>query len=336
MLKRKRESKKFPSLVKTAGRAMLLLLVIAPRAFGANAAQDRTVSVLYAGSLATVMENGIGPAFTKVTGYTFQGEAQGSMGAAQMIRNHLRNPDVFISADPLVNVNLLMGPQNENLTQWFVVIAASQLVLAYNPHSRFAAKFEEAAANKLPWYEVLATPGLRFGRGDPTIDPKGYRTLFMFGLAARHYHKNDIPKLLGEPLNSAQVFPEVVLLARVESGQFDAGIFYKHEIIPRHLPYLSLPPEINLSDTRFSDLYAQETYTTPSGQRVSGAPILFTVTIPHSGRHREAALAFVQFLLTSGKLLREFGFEEVEHRAGGDVAQIPTGLRNLTSGVFKP
>jgi molybdate/tungstate transport system substrate-binding protein len=315
--------------------ASLALLSSPMPAFSFNQ-PERTVSVLYAGSLATVMENGIGPAFEKATGYKYQGEAQGSLGAAQLIRDHLRTPDVFISADPLVNTNLLMGPQNGNAVKWFAVVASSQLVLAYNPRSKFAKKFEEAAANKAPWYEVLATPGLRFGRGDPTIDPKGYRTLFMFNLAGRYYHRDDIPKLLGPPLNPDQVFPEVVLLARVESGQFDAGIFYKHEIIARQLPYISLPSEINLSDPRFSSLYAQETYTTSSGPQVSGAPILFTVTIPESAPHREAALAFVQFLLKSGELLRKFGLEEVEHRVGGDAAQIPPGLRGLTSGVFKP
>jgi molybdate/tungstate transport system substrate-binding protein len=314
----------------------LMLLVFPPTASSFSQPEDRTVSVLYAGSLATVMENGIGPAFAKATGYTYQGEAQGSLGAAQMVRNHLRTPDVFISADPLVNINLLMGPQNGNAVRWFIVVASSQMVLAYNPHSKFAAKFEDAAANKTPWYEVLATPALRFGRGDPTIDPKGYRTLFMFGLAARHYHLKDIPKLLGEPLNPTQVFPEVVLLARVESGQFDAGIFYKHEILARKLPYISLPGEINLGNPQYSELYAQEVYTLPSGQQVSGAPILFTVTIPESARHHDAALAFVRFLLTSGKLLQQFGFGEVEHRTGGDVTQVPAQLRSLTSGAFKP
>lgn len=323
-------------VIKMMGLAILLLLVSATPALGASPLQDRTVSVLYAGSLATVMEKGVGPAFAKNTGYAYQGEAQGSLGAAQLIRGHLRTPDVFISADPLVNENLLMGPQNSYAVKWFAVVASSQLVLAYNPRSKFAKKFEEAAANKVPWYEVLSTPGLRFGRGDPTVDPKGYRTLFMFNLAGRYYHRDDIPKLLGQPLNPAQVFPEVVLLARVESGQFDAGIFYKHEIIARQLPYISLPSEINLSDPRFSSSYAQETYTTPSGQQVSGAPILFTVTIPESARHREAALAFVQFLLKSSELLREFGLEEVEHRIGGDAAQIPPALRGLTAGVFKP
>jgi molybdate/tungstate transport system substrate-binding protein len=302
-------------------------------AFGSD---QPTVSVLYAGSLASVMENGIGPAFVKATGYGYQGEAQGSLGAAQMIRDHLRTPDVFISADPLVNLNVLMGQQNGNAIRWFIVVASSQLVLAYNPQSKFAPRFQAAAAKRLPWYELLETPGVRFGRGDPRIDPKGYRTLFLFSLAGKYYRRDEIPKLLGDPENPAQVFPEVVLLARVESGQFDAGIFYKHEILIHKLPYLELPPEINLGDPRFKDLYAQEHYTTAAGQNIPGTPILFTVAIPESARHRDAALAFVRFLLASTDLLRHFGFGIVEHRVGGDPAQLPAELRAMTVGVFMP
>jgi molybdate/tungstate transport system substrate-binding protein len=311
---------------------LFVFLLLAAEALG----YTQTVSVLYAGSLASVMENGIGPAFMKATGYTYQGEAQGSLGGAQMIRDHLRTPDVFISADPLVNLNLLMGTQNGNAIKWFIVVASSQLVLAYNPQSRFAPKFQAAAANRLPWYEVLETPGVRFGRGDPRIDPKGYRTLFLFSLAGKYYHRDEIPKLLGDPENPAQVFPEVVLLARVESGQFDAGIFYKHEILIHKLPYLEFPSEINLGDPRFKDLYAQEHYTTSGGKNIAGTPILFTVTIPESARHHDAALVFVRFLLTSGDLLRQFGFGIVEHRVGGDSAQVPAQIRDLTAGVFTP
>jgi molybdate/tungstate transport system substrate-binding protein len=183
---------------------------------------------------------------------------------------------------------------------------------------------------------VLETSGVRFGRGDPNIDPKGYRTLFMFSLAGKHYHRDDIPRLLGDAENPAQVFPEVVLLARVESGQLDAGIFYKHEILAHNLPYLELPPEINLGDPRFKDSYAQESYTTATGQQVHGAPILFTVTIPNAARHRGSALAFVKFLLTSGDLLQKFGFGNVEHQVGGDTGKLPPVLHDLTAGVFKP
>lgn len=319
-----------------ARMAALLVLLLLAFCIQPVFAQDRTVSVLYAGSLAAVMENGIGPAFTKSTGFSYQGEAQGSLGAAQMIHDHVRTPDVFISADPSVNTKVLMGPQNGNLVKWFSIVAASQLVLAYNPKSKFASKFEESAAGKLPWYEVLATPGLRFGRGDPSIDPKGYRTLFLFRLAGRFYHHPEIAAMLGDAMNPAQVFPEIVLMAKVESGQFDAGIFYKHEVVAHKLPYITLPPEVNQGDAQMASFYAQESYTTPSGQHVTGSPILFTVTIPETVRHHEAALAFVRFLLSSDALLKDFGFGSADHQIGGDASQVPSEVRALCHGVFNP
>ncbi len=296
---------------------------------------DNTVSVLYAGSLATAMENGLGAAFSKATGHAYKGEAQGSLGAARLIHDHLRTPDIFISADPTVNKTVLMGDKNENLVSWFVTMASSQLVLAYNPKSPFADKFQAAAANTIPWYEVLQIPGVRFGRGDPTIDPKGYRTIFLFNLAGKHYQKPEIPQMLGDPLNPAQVFPEIVLLARVETGQFDAGIFYKHEVVAHHLPFVTLPPEINLGDPKFATSYAEATYKLPSGDQVNGAPIIFTIAIPKTVTHPAAAEAFVRFMLSSTKLLEEFGFGTVEHQVGGDREQIPAGLRGLCSGTYK-
>jgi molybdate/tungstate transport system substrate-binding protein len=300
-----------------------------------NSSQDSTVSVLYAGSLATAMENGLGAAFSKATGHSYKGEAQGSLGAARMIRDHLRSPDIFISADPTVNETVLMGDRNENLVSWFVTMASSQLVLAYNPKSQFADKFQAAAASKIPWYEVLQIPGVRFGRGDPTTDPKGYRTLFLFDLAGKHYGKPAIPRMLGAPLNPDQVFPEIALLARVESGQFDAGIFYKHEVVAHHLPFVTFPPEINLSDPKFARFYAEATYKIPSGAQVKGAPILFTITIPRTASHPAAAEAFVRFMLSSTKLLQEFGFGMIEHQVAGDRDRLPADLRDLCPGTYK-
>lgn len=315
------------------GRAASFALVLAAAALSGCAADsssaERGLEVLYAGSMATVMENGLGPAFAAASGTAYHGEAHGSLGAGRLIRDHLRTPDVFISADPSVNETVLMGKENEDLVTWFVTFASSQLVLAYNPKSRFAADFEAASAGELPWYEVLERPGVRFGRGDPTIDPKGYRTLFLFTLAGEHYGRPEIPALLGQPLNPDQVLPEVALLARIESGQFDAGIFYEHEIVARKLPYVTFPPEINLSDPRFADRYAETGYTPAGGERVAGAPILFTVTIPETVENHPAAEDFVRFVLTADALLEDYGFGLVEHRAGGDRGRIPEGLREL-------
>lgn len=301
-----------------------------------NRSQDRLVSVLYAGSLATVMENGLGPAFSQQTGYEYRGEAQGSVGAARMIRDGLRQPDVFISADPSVNETILMGSGNQDLVTWFLTLASSQMVLAYNPESKFADKLRAAEAGGVPWYEVLQTPGLRFGRGDPRTDPKGYRTLFLFELAGKHYQRPELTGLLGDAVNPDQVFPETVLLARVQSGQFDAGIFYKHEVVAHKLPFISFPPEINLGDPKFAAQYAQTSYSLPSGERVTGAPILFTITIPKTVQHQATAEALVRFLLSSDELLNSFGLGSVEHRIGGDANGIPTELRSLTTGRYEP
>jgi molybdate/tungstate transport system substrate-binding protein len=322
---------------RSARTALVLALFVASAVLAAckKTSQDSTVSVLYAGSLATAMENGLGSAFTKDSGHAYKGEAQGSLGGARMIHDHLRTPDVFISADPTVNETVLMGEKNQNLVSWYATMASSQLVLAYNPKSQFADKFQAAAANTIPWYEVLQMPGVRFGRGDPTIDPKGYRTLFLFDLAGKHYQKPEIPRLLGDSMNPAQVFPEIVLLARVETGQFDAGIFYRHEVVAHHLPYVTLPPEINLGYPKFAEFYAQATYKLPSGEQVKAAPIIFTITIPRTASHPDAAEAFVRFMLSSPKLLEGFGFGTIEHQVAGDRERMPAGLRALAPGAYK-
>ncbi len=310
----------------------LLLPVLA----GAHDNLHQRVSVLYAGSLATVMER-LGPVFVAATGYEYQGEAQGSLGAARMIRDHLRQPDVFISADPSVNVNVLMGAANRNLVKWYTLLASSQLVLGFSPASRFADRFRDAQAGTVPWYEVLKTPGVRFGRGDPTIDPKGYRTLFLFRLAAEYYHRPDLYSLLGDPINAAQVFPEVVLMGQLQSGQCDAGIFYKHEAVAHKLPYISLPSEINLGDARFENNYARQIYTTAKGERIAGSRILLTITIPETVHDRQAALSFVRFMLSSDQFLRQFGLGTVEHQVGGDCTKVPVELRSLAAaGTFQP
>ncbi|HEY0702128.1 MAG TPA: extracellular solute-binding protein [Candidatus Acidoferrales bacterium] len=315
-----------------AALVLIAVAVLLPRS--ANSAES--VSVLYAGSLAGVMENGVGPAFIKTTGIAYEGEAQGSLGGARMIRDKLRFPDVYISADPAVNAKVLMGPANGNLVNWYLLVGGSQLVLGVNPASKFAAKFDDVRSGKMTWYELLETPGFRFGRGDPTIDPKGYRTIFMFNLAGKFYKRPDIPALLGEPRNPAEVFPEIVLLARLESGEFDAAIFYKHEALAHKMPFITLPPEINLGDPKFAASYATQTYDTPGGEHVVGAPILFTITIPTTVRHEAAALAFVKFVLSSDALLKDFGFSNVAHQVGGDAGLVPPELRGFIDGAFHP
>src|SRR5579863_7972162 len=116
----------------------VVLALVASRTPPTRAAE--TVNVLYAGSLVNLMEHGIGPAFEKSTGETFHGFAGGSNGLANQIKGKLRQGDVFISASPRVDSNL-MGPANGSWVSWYVSFAESPLMIGYNAASRFAADF---------------------------------------------------------------------------------------------------------------------------------------------------------------------------------------------------
>ena len=54
------------------------------------------------------------------------------------------------------------------------------MVIGYNPTSKFATDLQAASNGSKPWYQVLEEPGLRLGRTDPALDPKGVRTLRIF------------------------------------------------------------------------------------------------------------------------------------------------------------
>jgi molybdate/tungstate transport system substrate-binding protein len=112
--------------------------------------QSGTVQVLYAGSLGSVLEKSVGPEFEQSSGFTYQGEGQGSLGAAKMIFDGLRSPDVFISADAAVNDKVLMTA-DKKLIDWYVTFASSAIVLGYNPQSKFKSLFVQVQAGKLPW-----------------------------------------------------------------------------------------------------------------------------------------------------------------------------------------
>ncbi len=131
-----------------------------------------TVSVLYAGSLVGVMEQQLGPAFSKATGYGYQGFGAGSKAVASQIKSKLKQGDVFISAAPAVN-NSLYGASNGNWVTWYGTFASSPLVIGYSSSSRFASDFK---TNKR-WWNVLQSSGLLLGRTDPAIDPKGQLTI---------------------------------------------------------------------------------------------------------------------------------------------------------------
>ncbi len=253
-----------------------------------------TVSVLYAASLENLMEKDLGPHFDAATGGRFEGYAGGSQALANQIKGEVRRADVFISAAPAVNA-LLEGQANGDWVSWYVSFAKAPLVLGYNPASRFA-----AVLKKDPWYEVLTQPGIRIGRTDPALDPKGELTVTALEQAQTVYHK---PGLAAQIERSSQVFPEEDLVGRLQAGQLDVGFFYSNEAKAASIPTVSLGK---------IDLGAQ-----------------FTATLVRDAPNRAGGIAFIEYLLgAKGRaILLQNGLSLLPYQVSGQKGTVPKALR---------
>jgi molybdate/tungstate transport system substrate-binding protein len=285
------------SLIRTGtGLVAVGLLSRIPSAFAAG-----KVNVLYAGSLVNLMEHGIGPAFLKATGNTFQGYAGGSDKLAKEITGKLRQGDVFISANPKVN-DSLTGAANGDWVSWYVTFAESPLVLGYNATSKFAKDFKTK-----PWYQVLQEPGIHIGRTDPKLDPKGRLTLQLMKQAETFYKNPNLSQqVLGDPENPAQVLPEETLIGRLQSGQVDVGFFYSTETSDAKIPAIQLPASI-----------------TPKA--------VYTITVLHNAPNEAGATQFAEFLLgkQGQSLLHQHGLAAHAITLTGDQSAVPAGIRAL-------
>ena len=318
----------------TYGLIIAMLLTVSPT-LRVDAAKQ-SVQVLYDASLVDPMDD-LDPAFTKTSGVTVQGRAGGSFALAHAILDGSQSPDVFLSADPAVNT-LLLRPGAGPSAPCFLTFATTSMVLGYNPAGRFGPEFRDAAFGGRPWYEVLLSPGLRLGRTDPRLDPKGYRTILMLKLAEQHYHQPGLEaRLLGTSDNPAQILPEEELVGRLKSGHVDAGVFYLTEVIEQHLSFVLLPDEINLGNFAMARLYAEAAYTDATGAKHRGAPILYTVTIPSTARNLSGAVRFVQYLFgpEGQSILGVHGLLQVRILVGGDPRKVPPALRPLIHGTYE-
>jgi molybdate/tungstate transport system substrate-binding protein len=300
--------------------------------------QGGQVFVMYAASLLKTFEESLGPAFQTETGYSYHGEPKGSVQISNMILDGLRRPDFFVSAGTIPVKKLMEPTDAPPLAEWLVKFGSAEMVIAYSPNSPFFSELEKARLGKVPWYEVLSKPDLKFGRTDSELDPKGYYMIITAELANRYYNDSEIKqKILGEDRNPEQIFPEETLKTILEQGQLDAVAAYKHEAVARGLPYITLPLEINLSDPTFSSFYKTGSYilgksgNRTEGQTAFGEPIYFSFTIPNTVENLNGAISFASFILsTNGKnILEEQGLNYIKPIIEGNKEKIPSALKNV-------
>jgi molybdate/tungstate transport system substrate-binding protein len=272
------------------------------------------LDVAYAGSMGSMMEGPLRSAVRRDLQLDMRGRALGSNALARLIVGGSVQPDVFISVTPGPMLTVLRAGKAKSAEP----IAHTEMVIAYSPRSRFAPQFEATALGKTEWWKILQQPGLRFGRTDPAADPQGRNIIFTMMLAARMYHQPDlVEKILGPTINNEQIFSEPTVLARLQSGELDASSAYKTQPGPFHLPYVSLPKEINLSSHNVREENPDLSLTV-DGQTYHPDPLIYYAAALNDAPNPKGAAEFVAWLKggEAQSIFRRYYFDSPDGASG--------------------
>ena len=273
----------------------------------ASAGSSGKLSIFHAGSLTVPLER-MEQAFEAANpGLDVQREGGGSTKMARMISELGKPADIMASADYVViDKNLI-----PKFTDINIRFATNQMVLCYTDQSRFAS--EIGADN---WYEILGREGVEWGHSDPNLDPCGYRSLMVLQLAEVFYDKPGLYEGLVSNRPEKNVRPKSVeLIALLQSGHMDYAWEYLSVAVQHGLKYVVLDPHINLSDYALDDFYSQakvEVSGKEPGETLTrtGASITYGVTLLRDAPNKDAAVAFLAYLLDPEgglKILDELG-----------------------------
>jgi molybdate/tungstate transport system substrate-binding protein len=242
------------------------------------------------------MEKAFGPEFTASSGYQFEGFGGGSNEDAAAIKGKVRQADVFVSASSSADQEL-EGAANGNWVSWYSTFTSSNLVLGYDPKTKFG---KQLAAGK-PWYKVLTEPGILVGRTEPKADPKGKLTVEAVDAAAKKLHD----PALARALSRFGIFEETSMLARLQAGQIDAGFFYVVEAKTAKVPTVPLTPVYKYAD--------------------------YTVTLLNNAESQAGAEALVSFFLSPKRkaVEKQYGLTAIKPEFSGNASAVPASLRSI-------
>jgi molybdate/tungstate transport system substrate-binding protein len=219
---------------------------------------------------------------------------EGSSLAANEITQANKSFDIFASADYRIIPKQLIP----NHASWYIVFASNSMAIIYTNQSRYASQI-----NQNNWYQIITRPGVIVGVSNKDTDPSGYNAIFMLQLAGLQYYQNS-SYLYDQIYNTKNAAKELVIVptetyldAQLETGAVDYVLSYSSEAISHKLQYINPGPQVNLSNLTLANSYAKVNATV-NGKQVTGAPILYDVTIPSNSPDQNMATTFIKALLS--------------------------------------
>jgi molybdate/tungstate transport system substrate-binding protein len=352
------------SCVLLAAVAILAAAASSVLSSGCGDQSRQTLKLLYAGSMIVPFER-LAADFQELhPDVRVLTESHGSVQCIRQITELGRRFDVLVSADYSLMPPMMYDVEDEATgrpyADWTIRFATNRIVLAYTDKSEGAA--ELTAEN---WYDILTRPDVRFGIADPRFDAAGYRSLMVLQLAEGYYDDPIILENLAmagfsTPVVSRRagdldviIVPELLetlrggtlvlrgssvqLLPLLKSGDVDYALEYESVARQHGLEYLELPPQIDLGDPEYADLYASVEVRIDMQRFKTVKPVFrgevigYGVTVPTNAPDAPAAEQFVAFLLgpTGRRIMHDAYQPLIEPPVVDRPAGLPAVLRAL-------
>lgn len=313
--------------------------------------QKVVLKVFHAGSLTEPMKAFKEAFEKKYPNVEVQTEAAGSAATIRKVTELGRVADVIASAD----YSLIPKMMYPDYASWTIMFAKNQIVIAYRNDSKYADEI-----NSQNWYQILRRPDVKFGFSNPNDDPCGYRSQMVIQLAELYYNDSTIYDdlvakhsnlkfveengiyVLRMP-NSENIDPdtnklmirsmEMELIHGMESGEIDYFFIYRSVAQQHGFRYVELPPQIDLSSTKYADFYSKVKVVLANGKTVVGKPIVYGLTIPTNAEHKEYAEKFVELIISEEgqRILQDLGQPPIVPARADDVSKLPEGLKPYVS-----
>ncbi|MBW1798989.1 MAG: tungstate ABC transporter substrate-binding protein WtpA [Deltaproteobacteria bacterium] len=308
---------------------MLIFMFLLFLPVSAGAKPRGKLIIFHAGSLAIPFKE-MSEAFTrKYPEVKVYREASGSRTCARKITDLKKPCDVMASADYTVIDNLLLP----DYADWNISFATNEMAIMFRKNSAYAKEI-----NGKNWHEILLKKGVEYGHSDPNCDPCGYRSQLVWQLAEKYYQVPGLYKKLRDKCPKRNVRPkETDLIALLEAGQIDYLFMYRSVCEQHQMPFVILPEEINLKSAAHEAFYKQAVIKV-TGKRPgefikkTGKPMVYGITVPKNALNKEAAIAFVAFVVgpEGQAIMRRNGQPPVfPPKATGKVDLMPVQLKKL-------
>jgi molybdate/tungstate transport system substrate-binding protein len=303
----------------------ICLSIIISGCHSGGSSKSKEIIIFHAGSLSVPFRQLAYEYKKRNPGTEILLEPAGSLVCARKVTELKKPCDIVVSADYFV-INELLIP---DYAKWSIRFATNEMVIAYNEKSHFSGEI-----NSENWIDVLSKSNVIYSRADPNSDPGGYRTVFVLKLAEKYYKNNGLAeKMMIKDVNFIRP-KEVDLIALLEAHAIDYIFIYKSVAVQHDLKYITLPAEINLSDPSYNDIYNTVSLdVTGSSEgskiKVTGDYINYSLTILDEAPHKEAALDFVDFILSDDgmDIIKSCGQNPIHPFQSEQQEQIPQRLQ---------